>query len=471
VRGVDLEVRAGEIVAVLGRNGSGKTSLLRMLAGAHQPSTGSVEATVPVAYVPQEPDSLLYSRRCAPRWRPPSLLGRATPPPSSAGSTPCDLHDLADRHPRTLSVGQRQRVAIAAVAVGDAPVLVLDEPTRGIDAASLDRPGAALRAHRDGGGAVVLATHDVELAARVATRVLVLGDGDVVADGPARHVLAGSLFAPQVLRVLPPFLTVDEVAAARPSGRGASRDRHRAAPHRSRTRTVVLVGRAGRRWSTCWCWWWDWPRSSTRSGSRPRPCPTRPTPATPPCGRPGGRPGRGRGDPGGAARHHERRHRRRARHARRARRAHEAAGPARRRAAACSSSSILAGAAFGPRFGLLLGLTSFVVSAVLSGGIGPWLPFQMLALGWMGAGAGLMGRLTRHLSPGARWGCSPLYGWVWGFVFGAIMNLWFWPFQRGGGDLSWEPGLSWAETLQPLLVVLRGHVVRVGRRRRARQRR
>ena len=60
---------------------------------------------------------------------------------------------------------------------------------------------------------------------------------------------------------------------------------------------------------------------------------------------------------------------------------------------------ILAGAAFGPRFGLLLGLTSFVVSAVLSGGIGPWLPFQMLALAWMGAGAGLLGRVTRRLRP------------------------------------------------------------------------
>ncbi len=70
----------------------------------------------------------------------------------------------------------------------------------------------AIAKHREGGGAVVLATHDVELAARCADRVIVLGDGDVVASGPAREVLAGSLFAPQVLRVLPPFLTVDEVA-------------------------------------------------------------------------------------------------------------------------------------------------------------------------------------------------------------------------------------------------------------------
>ncbi|MBX3284141.1 MAG: ATP-binding cassette domain-containing protein [Actinobacteria bacterium] len=212
---VDLEVRQGEVVAVLGRNGSGKTSLLRALAGAHEPSSGSVDATVPVAYVPQEPDSLLYSSTVRAEVEATlSLLGRRDPAAVDRWLDALDLHDLAERHPRTLSVGQRQRVAIAAVAVGDAPVLVLDEPTRGIDAASRQALERALVAHRTGGGAVVLATHDVELAARVASRVLVLGDGEVVADGPARQVLAGSLFAPQVLRVLPPFLTVDEVAAA-----------------------------------------------------------------------------------------------------------------------------------------------------------------------------------------------------------------------------------------------------------------
>jgi energy-coupling factor transport system substrate-specific component len=109
---------------------------------------------------------------------------------------------------------------------------------------------------------------------------------------------------------------------------------------------------------------------------------------------------------------------------------------------------ILAGAAFGPRFGLLLGLSAFVVSAVLSSGFGPWLPFQMLVLGWMGAGAGLLGRLTRRLPPRVEVGVLALYGWGWGFVFGAVMNLWFWPFVRDGSDLSWEPGMGLAETLQ-----------------------
>ncbi len=108
---------------------------------------------------------------------------------------------------------------------------------------------------------------------------------------------------------------------------------------------------------------------------------------------------------------------------------------------------VLAGAAFGPRFGLLLGLCSMGISAVITGGIGPWLPFQMLALGWMGAGAGLVGLVTARMRPAAEVVVLATYGWVWGFLYGAIMNLWFWPFSVGSGDLAWNPGLTLAETL------------------------
>lgn len=106
---------------------------------------------------------------------------------------------------------------------------------------------------------------------------------------------------------------------------------------------------------------------------------------------------------------------------------------------------ILAGAAFGPRFGLLLGLCAMAVSAVITGGVGPWLPFQMLALGWMGGSAGLVGQMTRHLRPGAEVVVLVAFGWGWAFVYGGIMNLWFWPFVIGQGPLAWHPGLSAAE--------------------------
>jgi energy-coupling factor transport system substrate-specific component len=108
---------------------------------------------------------------------------------------------------------------------------------------------------------------------------------------------------------------------------------------------------------------------------------------------------------------------------------------------------ILAGAAFGPRFGLLLGLCAMAVSAIVTGGIGPWLPFQMLTLAWMGGLAGLIGIATRRLAPRVEVVVLAAFGWLWGFVYGAIMNLWFWPFVRDGGQLSWAPGLSLGETL------------------------
>ncbi|HVF33222.1 MAG TPA: ATP-binding cassette domain-containing protein [Acidimicrobiales bacterium] len=216
LHGLDLDVLRGEVVALLGRNGAGKTTLLRALATLQPVAGGAVVSHGTAAYVPQDPNSLLFAptvrRELEQTLR---LLGRR-----GDGQSVDDwlerlgLTGLATRHPRSLSGGERQRVAIAAVAVGGADVLLLDEPTRGMDAASRTALETAVRAHAAGGGAVVLATHDIELAARCATRAVVLGDGEVVASGPARSVLAGSLFAPQVLRVLPPFLTVEEVAGA-----------------------------------------------------------------------------------------------------------------------------------------------------------------------------------------------------------------------------------------------------------------
>jgi len=215
LREVSLDVRAGEVVALLGRNGAGKTTLLRALGGLLRPERGRVDAAVAVGTVPQNPNALLFSSTVRAEVRETlRLTGRDDPAAVDHWIDALGLRAHADRHPRSLSGGERQRVAIAAVAVGGAPVLLLDEPTRGMDAASRRALHDAVVEHAAGGGAVVLATHDVELAARCATRAVVLGDGDVVAQGDAREVLAGSLFAPQVLRVMPPFLTVAEVATA-----------------------------------------------------------------------------------------------------------------------------------------------------------------------------------------------------------------------------------------------------------------
>ncbi len=218
---IDLELRAGEVVALLGRNGAGKTTLLRALADLAPPLRGTIDRRERVALLPQDPSSLLFSATVRAEVAETCRLLGQDEDDVDRWIERLALTPLAARHPRSLSTGERQRVAVAAVAVGGAPTLLLDEPTRGIDAASRAALEAAVTEHAAGGGAVVIATHDVELAARCATRVVVLGGGEVVADGPARDVLSGSLFAPQVLRVLPPFLTVAEVEAA--LARGGSR--------------------------------------------------------------------------------------------------------------------------------------------------------------------------------------------------------------------------------------------------------
>lgn len=122
-----------------------------------------------------------------------------------------------DRHPRDLSEGQRLALALALVVAPAPALLLLDEPTRGLDYPSKDRLVRILRALAGDGHAVVLATHDVELAARVADRAVVLADGQIITDGPARRVVCHSpVFAPQVAKVLAPeeWLTVDEVRRA-----------------------------------------------------------------------------------------------------------------------------------------------------------------------------------------------------------------------------------------------------------------
>jgi energy-coupling factor transporter ATP-binding protein EcfA2 len=118
-------------------------------------------------------------------------------------------------HPRDLSEGQRLALALAVVLVGEPPLLLLDEPTRGLDYAAKDRLVEILSRLAGAGHAVVLATHDVELVAQVATRVIILAEGEIVADGPAEDVITSSpMFAPQIAKVLAPqnWLTVSQVA-------------------------------------------------------------------------------------------------------------------------------------------------------------------------------------------------------------------------------------------------------------------
>ena len=232
LRTVDFSVRPGEIVALMGRNGAGKSTLLTALVGVVQPAAGSVvtggliphradpiDVVRAAGLVPQQPADLLYAETVAAECRGADSDASADPGTCRALLTRLapDVRDVT--HPRDLSEGERLALAIAVVLTARPPLLLLDEPTRGFDYSAKRRLTAILRDVVATGSnhAVVLATHDVELVAEVATRVVLIADGEVVADGGTADVVVGSpIFAPQVAKVLAPqrWLTVGEVAHA-----------------------------------------------------------------------------------------------------------------------------------------------------------------------------------------------------------------------------------------------------------------
>jgi energy-coupling factor transport system ATP-binding protein len=230
LRGIDLQVHAGEVVALMGRNGSGKSTLLATACGQLPARGGALrtggldpaslkprELLKHVGLVPQDPGMLLYAETVEAECR-----TADTDVHAATGTTRTLLSHLApdvqdSTHPRDLSEGQRLALALAIVLAGEPPLVLLDEPTRGLDYGAKTRLVASLRSLAAQGHGILVATHDVELVAELADRVMVIADGEVVTDGPAAEVLAGSpAFAPQVAKVMhpQPWLTVADVAAA-----------------------------------------------------------------------------------------------------------------------------------------------------------------------------------------------------------------------------------------------------------------
>ncbi|MEU0174466.1 ATP-binding cassette domain-containing protein [Streptomyces massasporeus] len=227
---ITLTITPGETIALMGRNGAGKSTLLNSLVGLVKPSSGTVHLgeatphrTAPkdlvrkVGLVPQEPRDLLYAD---------TVAAECAAADQDAGTDPGTCRALVtellpgvtdDTHPRDLSEGQRLALALAVVLTARPPLLLLDEPTRGLDYAAKARLVTVLRALAAEGHAIVLATHDVELAAELAHRVVLLAEGEVIADGPTADVVVSSpSFAPQVTKILAPqhWLTVAQVRAA-----------------------------------------------------------------------------------------------------------------------------------------------------------------------------------------------------------------------------------------------------------------
>jgi energy-coupling factor transporter ATP-binding protein EcfA2 len=192
LRGVSLALAPGELVALMGRNGAGKSTLLRHAAGLMKPTRGRVRSSGRVALLLQNPSDYLVHE-----------LVEQEAPAAALRAVGLDGAGFAKRHPRDLSGGEKQRLALAVV-LGEpsdpAAVVCLDEPTRGMDR---DRKEELAQLLRGLDAAVLVATHDPEFVAAFAQRVVLLADGNTIADGPAASVLAGgSYFATETARIL-----------------------------------------------------------------------------------------------------------------------------------------------------------------------------------------------------------------------------------------------------------------------------
>ena len=224
---VSLSIHSGEVVALMGRNGAGKSTLLKSAVGLSPLTQGEVhvvgkdprelhgkELISRVGYIPQEPNDLLYNQSVAAECEQADRDNQIPP-----GSTLKIFQSLMvipslSIHPRDLSEGQRLALALSIVLSSQPQLLILDEPTRGLD---YEAKRELIRIVRNLPCGIFIASHDVELVAEIADRVIFLADGEIVAQGSTREVLTASpAFAPQVTKALAPqaWLTVSEVMSA-----------------------------------------------------------------------------------------------------------------------------------------------------------------------------------------------------------------------------------------------------------------
>ena len=236
LKSINLKIAQGEIVALMGRNGAGKSTLLKAISGQFHSYLGQLnvggqnpaklngrDLVNLIGYVPQEPADLFYGSTVKQEC---DMADSDNQLPT--GSTLKTLQSISNQinenlHPRDLSEGQKLILAIAIVLATSPRLLILDEPTRGLDYQAKDILVAILRKLSSTGTTIIMATHDVELVAEFATRVLVLAEGELITDGSTLSVLTASpAFAPQMAKVFVKqnWLTVNDVIASEISFEG-----------------------------------------------------------------------------------------------------------------------------------------------------------------------------------------------------------------------------------------------------------
>lgn len=490
VRSASLTLNRGEVVALVGPNGAGKSSLLVALAlGEGTGSKGKgTEGTVDggtvdggrVALVPDASDDLFTrdtvagelraaDRRQARAARQAARkTGRQAGPLLGRGRSVGDHHGsdrlapipaavrlarlrgdvsipIGHEHPRDLSAGERRILAIALQTMDDPQVLLIDEPTRGLDPAAREAVSRALRAAADAGTAVLIATHDHDFAYGLGARILPMSDGIAPADGaPSSDSVAAQSVATQssvTEAAAANVVAVQRIAAPRFADDATNSQRAQKQHHIRLPRGVELAVLAAANVLALAAFCWPLLAAALPEDAAAA-LPYAALAIAPIAvvaivvSLDGS-----------------------------VRSAHTVAllgvlaavGSAIRVAStgvggveAVFILLILAGRAFGPRFGLLLGAATIAISSALWSGIGPWTPFQIFACAWVGAGAGLLPRRVRGK---AELWMLCAYGTVASYLFGLLTNLWFWPFAVGAGTgISYVPGAPLATNLSSFLL-------------------
>ncbi|WP_019179642.1 ATP-binding cassette domain-containing protein [Microbacterium yannicii] len=441
----NIELQAGEIVALVGANGAGKSSLLAALALPGRDTR--IESEGRVALVPDASDDLFVydtvAAECRRADRRAGASGESSVRTASTaervagflGLDPdsAEFTQRLARHPRDLSVGERRCLALAIQLAGGPAALLVDEPTRGLDPEARGLVWAALATLSAQGTAVLVASHEPDVAAG-ADRVLSMRDGVLSSAGP---------FAIQSSRRLEPRVRRDPAVVATPrtelrtpTGSASHRlpdldvpteDRARASGRAASRRAIPLLALVAANLVAlgAFCW----PLLATAVPAQAHAAVPVAALALAPLAAlvvfatlDGS-----------------------------VRSAHmlallgtlAAIGAAVRIAStgvggveAVFILLILAGRAFGARFGMLLGMATIALSTVVTGTFGPWTPFQMFACAWVGAVAGL---LPRRLGAATEIAMLCVYGAVASYMFGLLMNLWFWPFAVGfGTEISYD---------------------------------
>ena len=219
VKGLSLQLHKGEFLALLGGNGTGKTTSMKLLAGLKKAYRGELSITGSVGLLPQNPQALFVKPTV---WE--DLL--EIPPKAERKSerlsqvvSLCKLQDLLDRHPYDLSGGEQQRAALAKILLLNPDTLLLDEPTKGLDAEFKQVFGQILRTLQASGVAILMVSHDIEFCAKYADRCALFFDGNIVTEAEPRTFFSGNSFyttaANRMARdVLPQAVTPEDVITA-----------------------------------------------------------------------------------------------------------------------------------------------------------------------------------------------------------------------------------------------------------------